>query len=154
MPLERIGVPVFVAHHQLDDCKHCRYADLPRLMNKLTAAPRKELLTFSGGISRGDPCEARAYHGALGIAAERIPVIGLKSYFGMFDAGSGAVELAASVLALRHVQIPFTLNYEHPDPHCRLNVVHHEPLDLEQRTALSVNRTAIGQSAAAIIRSL
>ena len=103
---------------------------------------------------RDDLVEARAYHRALGTAAETIPVTGLKSYFGTFDAGAGAVELAGSLLALRHGEVPFTLNYETPDPNCRLNVVHHEPHRLRNFTALSVNRTAMGQSAAAIVRAL
>lgn len=103
---------------------------------------------------RDDYVEARAYHRVLGDDSERIPVTGLKSYFGTFDAGSGAVELAGSVLSLRHGLIPMTLNYETPDPHCRLNVVHGEPLKITNRTALSVNRTAMGQSAAAILRAV
>lgn len=103
---------------------------------------------------RDDLVESRAYHRALGDASEKIPVTGLKSYFGNFDAGSGAVELAGSLLALRHGMVPFTLNYETPDPNCRLNVIHHEPHRLKNFTALSVNRTAMGQSAAAIVRAL
>jgi 3-oxoacyl-[acyl-carrier-protein] synthase II len=103
---------------------------------------------------RDDLVEARAYHQALGSAAETIPVTGLKSYFGTFDAGAGAVELAGSLLALRKHVVPFTLNHEHPDPECRLNVIHHEPLPLANDTALSVNRTSMGQSAAAIIRAM
>ncbi|HVV98843.1 MAG TPA: beta-ketoacyl-[acyl-carrier-protein] synthase family protein [Planctomycetaceae bacterium] len=101
-----------------------------------------------------DLVEARAYHRALGSAAERIPVTGMKSYFGNFDAGSGAVELAGSVLALRYGQVPMTLNYETPDPKCRLNVIHGEPYRLRTHTALSVNRTDAGQSAAAILRAI
>lgn len=103
---------------------------------------------------RDDLLEARAYHRALGSAAETIPVMGLKSYFGTFDAGTGAVELAASVLGLRHGVIPFTRNYETPDPLCGLNVVHAEPLTLKSRTSLKVNRTEMGQSAAAILRAI
>jgi 3-oxoacyl-[acyl-carrier-protein] synthase II len=103
---------------------------------------------------RDDFVEARAYHRAFGPLAERIPVTGLKSYFGTFDAGSGAVELAASVLALRHRKIPATLNYEHPDPACRLNVVHGEPTRDRTGVALSVNRTAVGQSAAVVLRAI
>ncbi len=95
---------------------------------------------------RDDLVEARAYHRALGAAAETIPVTALKSYFGHFDAGSGAVELAGSVLALKHGLLPATLNYETPDPRCRLNVVHGEPQSLKTRTAIKVNRTAMGQS--------
>ena len=103
---------------------------------------------------RDDFLEARAYHEALGSAAEKVPVTALKSYFGNFDAGSGAVELAGSVLALRHGMLPMTLNYETPDPQCRVNVIHHEPAKLRNHIALSVNRTDMGQSAAAILRAL
>ncbi|MBW3540200.1 MAG: beta-ketoacyl-[acyl-carrier-protein] synthase family protein [Planctomycetes bacterium] len=103
---------------------------------------------------RDDLVEARAYYRALGDVARDIPVTALKSYFGHFDAGSGAVELAGSVLALRHRAIPATLNYEIPDPRCRLNVVHSDPEDQPTPTAISVNRTSMGQSAAAILRAV
>ncbi len=101
---------------------------------------------------RDDLVEARAYHRALGSAAETIPVMGLKSYFGTFDAGTGAVELAASVLGLSQGMVPYTRNYETPDPLCDLNVIQGEPLALKTRTSLKVNRTEMGQSAAAILR--
>ncbi|MBL8851946.1 MAG: beta-ketoacyl-[acyl-carrier-protein] synthase family protein [Planctomycetaceae bacterium] len=103
---------------------------------------------------KDDWLEARSYHAALGSDAERIPVIALKSYFGAFEAGSGAVELAGSVLSLKHGELPMSLNYERPDPLCRLNVVHDHPLRLRNRAAMSVNRTALGQSAAAILRAV
>jgi 3-oxoacyl-[acyl-carrier-protein] synthase II len=103
---------------------------------------------------RDDLVEARAYHRALGVAAETIPVTGLKSYFGAFDAGAGAVEMAATILSITHGVVPPTLNYETPDPECRLNVIHHEPLPLKNLTALKVNRTAVGQSAAAVLRAV
>lgn len=67
MALDRIKIPVLVAHHRGDACRVCRYSDVPRLMERLTTPPRKELITFNGGISTGDPCEARAHHGFNGI---------------------------------------------------------------------------------------
>ncbi len=70
MALERIRIPVLVAHHREDSCRVCLYSDVPRLMKRLTTPPRKELITFDGGISVGDPCEARAYHGFNGIERE------------------------------------------------------------------------------------
>lgn len=103
---------------------------------------------------RDDLVEARAYHRGLGSAAENIPVIALKGYFGESDAGAGAMELAASLLAVRHGSIPATLRYETPDPECRLNIVHGGPRPLGNRTFLTVNRTAMGQSAAAILRGV
>ncbi|WP_443083489.1 alpha/beta hydrolase [Variovorax sp. PBL-E5] len=70
MPLERVAVPVLVVHHQQDGCALCAFALTPGLMEKFTAAPRKELIAVSGGISRGDPCEAAAYHGYNGVEAD------------------------------------------------------------------------------------
>ncbi len=106
------------------------------------------------GTQRDDLAEARAYHTALGQIAETIPVTALKSYFGHFDAGAGAVELAGSLLALRHGQIPFTVNYRTPDPLCNLNILCDGPMQMHNRTAISVNRTRMGQSAAAVIRAI
>ena len=100
-----------------------------------------------------DIVESRAYYRALGDSVSRIPVTALKSFVGHFDAGSGAVELAATILALKHGKVPATLNYEVPDPRCRLNVVQEGPMIVPIRTALTVNRTAFGQSAAAILRA-
>jgi 3-oxoacyl-[acyl-carrier-protein] synthase II len=101
-----------------------------------------------------DWVEAKAYHEALGMAAEKIPVTALKSYFGSFDAGGGAVELAGTVLALRHGILPMTLNYETPDPNCKINVIHTEPHRLRSHIAMSINRTDVGQSAATILRAI
>lgn len=67
MPLEKIAIPVLVVHHEKDGCKHCLYSDIHRLMDKLNAVPRKELIAVNGGNNQGDPCEALAYHGFYGI---------------------------------------------------------------------------------------
>lgn len=76
MPLGFIKVPVLVVHHKLDGCDHCRPGELPGLMDKLSSTPRKELMLFEGGTSRGpDPCEAFHYHGYNGIEADVIAKI-------------------------------------------------------------------------------
>ncbi|MBM4074503.1 MAG: beta-ketoacyl-[acyl-carrier-protein] synthase family protein [Planctomycetes bacterium] len=106
------------------------------------------------GTRRDDIAEARAYQTSLGMVSERIPVTALKSYFGHFDAGAGAVELAGSLMAMRYGQLPVTLNYRTPDPLCPLNIVRGEPLRMTNNVALSVNRTRMGQSAAAVIRAI
>ncbi|HWZ49135.1 MAG TPA: alpha/beta hydrolase [Herbaspirillum sp.] len=70
MPLDRLHIPVIVAHHKDDACRLCSYSQLPQLMDRLTNVPRKQLLTFTGGQSRGDPCEAFAHHGYNGIESD------------------------------------------------------------------------------------
>ncbi|MCA9062611.1 MAG: beta-ketoacyl-[acyl-carrier-protein] synthase family protein, partial [Planctomycetaceae bacterium] len=101
-----------------------------------------------------DIVESRAYHRALGDCVLKIPVTAMKSFVGHFDAGAGAVELAGTLLSLRNGVVPATLNYEIPDPRCRLDIVREGPRRLSTRTAISVNRTAMGQSAAAVLRAL
>jgi pimeloyl-ACP methyl ester carboxylesterase len=70
MPLESLRIPVLVVHHEQDGCALCPFAQVPALMAKLAGAPRAQLLSFKGGESRGDPCEAFAYHGFNGIEAD------------------------------------------------------------------------------------
>jgi 3-oxoacyl-[acyl-carrier-protein] synthase II len=101
-----------------------------------------------------DIVEARAYHRVLGDYVMNIPVTALKSYVGHFDAGAGAVELAGTLLSLKNGYVPATLNYEIPDPRCGLNVVRGEASRMRNRTAITVNRTAMGQSAAAVLRAI
>jgi dienelactone hydrolase len=76
MALDRLRVPVLVVHHEQDGCKLCAFSDIAALMRKLDHAPRKQLLSFKGGESRGDPCEAFAHHGYNGIEAEVVAKIG------------------------------------------------------------------------------
>lgn len=67
MPLSRLRIPVLVLHHEQDACRLCAFSDIPGLMDALSAVAQKELISVRGGISQGDPCEARAYHGYNGI---------------------------------------------------------------------------------------
>jgi dienelactone hydrolase len=66
MAIEKLRMPVLVAHHEQDQCELCSPALLPQLMDKLKGAHAK-LLTYQGGQSSGPPCEAFAYHGFNGI---------------------------------------------------------------------------------------
>ena len=59
---------------------------------------------------------------ALGDAAAAVPAVAAKSYFGNLGAGSGMVELIASLLSLRENKLYRTLNFETPDPEAPLSV--------------------------------
>ncbi len=75
MPLEKITVPVLVAHHEQDGCRLCAFSDMPQLMSKLANPPQAELISFTGGQSTGDPCDAMAYHGFNGQEADVVSKI-------------------------------------------------------------------------------
>jgi 3-oxoacyl-[acyl-carrier-protein] synthase II len=94
------------------------------------------------GAIRDDRIEAQAIANTLG----DIPVTAPKSFFGNLGAGSGAVEMAASVLGLRQGLVPPTLNYEFPDPHCPVNVIRSRPRPINRPTALMLNHTSFGQA--------
>ena len=67
MPLGKVRVPVLLVHHEQDGCEHCPFSAVPPVLDKLSNAPRKQLLALNGGQSKGDPCEALSYHGFNGI---------------------------------------------------------------------------------------
>ena len=75
LPLDRLRIPVLVVHHEEDACPLCSFSQVPELMRKLSQSPRKQLLSFTGGDSQGDPCEAYAHHGYNGIESEVVQQI-------------------------------------------------------------------------------
>ncbi len=93
-----------------------------------------------------DPSEARAIREVLG----EIPVTAPKSYFGNLGQGSGMVELAISLLALKNGVIPPTLNYETPDPECPVHVAT-DLVPTNRHTFVKLNHNATGQAVAAVI---
>lgn len=88
---------------------------------------------------------------ALKSVVAGVPVTAIKSYIGHCGAGSSAVELAASLLALERGQLPRTINCERLDPACPINVVRETNKPVEKKTALVVNYSPRGQSAAVVI---
>jgi 3-oxoacyl-[acyl-carrier-protein] synthase II len=97
-----------------------------------------------------DDCyEAQAIHAVLG----DVPVTAPKSFFGHLGTGGGAVELAASLIGLAEGEVPFTLNYDRPDPDCPVNVIQGEPLLTDRRTVLKLSSSRLGHAAAVIVSS-
>jgi 3-oxoacyl-[acyl-carrier-protein] synthase II len=94
-----------------------------------------------------DELEARAIHDVLPTA----PVTAPKSYFGNLGAACGTMEMAVSLLSLLAGLVPATLNYEHPDPKCPVQVIRGEPLPSSAGAAMLINWTTIGQSAAVVL---
>jgi 3-oxoacyl-[acyl-carrier-protein] synthase II len=82
----------------------------------------------------GDVGEARAICEVLG---DQVPVTAPKSMLGHTLGAAGAVEAAFTALSLRHQVIPPTINYDAPDPECRVNVVSNEARPCVMTHALS-----------------
>lgn len=101
-----------------------------------------------------DKEEAKGLARVLGPLAPEIPVVAYKSYFGQLAAGSGAVELIASLLAAEQGQLIPTLNFERPDPDMpRLRILR-ERSDFPTKPFLLYSVSRGGQCGALAIRPL
>ncbi|NLS97267.1 MAG: beta-ketoacyl-[acyl-carrier-protein] synthase family protein [Planctomycetaceae bacterium] len=94
-----------------------------------------------------DCVEAEAIAETLG----RVPVTAPKSSLGNLGAGSGIVEMAASLIGLEQGLVPPTRNYQTPDPACPVNVVHGVPLEGTPANALVLSQSWMGHSVAVIV---
>lgn len=70
-----------------------------------------------------DRIETRALKLALGDHAYKVPMSALKSQIGHPQGACGAAGIAATLIAMKHKQIPPTINLEKPDPDCDLDYV-------------------------------
>ncbi|MBK97013.1 MAG: 3-oxoacyl-ACP synthase [Planctomycetaceae bacterium] len=102
------------------------------------------------GVSKveTDRCEAAAINTAFG---NQKPVIALKSYTGNMGAGSGAVELISSLLAMNNGTLFPTLNYETPDPDCDINIINTAGCDAGD-SFINLSVTPQGQASAVVIK--
>jgi len=84
-----------------------------------------------------DKTETLSIKTVFGDNAYRIPISSTKSMMGHLIGGSGAVEAAICIMAIRHGIIPPTINLTHPDPECDLDYVPNVARRAKVTTALS-----------------
>jgi 3-oxoacyl-[acyl-carrier-protein] synthase II len=100
-----------------------------------------------------DAGETAALKAALGEdVAHRVAVSSTKSMTGHMLGAAGAVEAAASVLAIHRGMIPPTIHYETPDPDCDLDYVPNEARPAEVNFAISDSFGFGGQNAVVAFR--
>jgi len=104
------------------------------------------------GHPNRDQLEATGLRDLFGAAIDDIPVTAIKSYMGSSGSGAGLIEIAGSVLGLRHGIVPRTLNFSNADPNASLNVVHGEHLPTDNKVFLKTSVTRMGQASAVVIR--
>ena len=75
------------------------------------------------GTILNDRTESEALKKVFGTRAARLPVSSSKAVLGHSMGAAGALELAATALALQTQTIPPTANFEEPDPTCDLDCV-------------------------------
>ncbi len=100
----------------------------------------------------GDICETKAVKRALGEHAYKVLVSSTKSMTGHLLGAAGGVELAASVLTIKHGVIPPTINLDEPDPECDLDYVPKVAREAKVRVAMSNSFGFGGHNATLIIK--
>ncbi len=102
------------------------------------------------GTHKSDAAEAQGIRAVFSSRPD-VPVTAAKSYFGNLGAGSGLVEVIASILSLQHGRLFRTLNFETPDPQCPVAVVtaaDAAPGD----NFINLNMTPQGQASAVVVK--
>ncbi len=104
------------------------------------------------GTRANDATETAAIRAVFG--SEAPPVSTTKSMHGHAMGASGAIEIAASLLALREGFLPPTINLEQPDPECDLDYVPHEPREAQVGAFVSNSFGFGGMNAVVAVRLL
>lgn len=111
-----------------------------------------DLVNAAGvGTIEDDVGEAGGIRTALGANGNRAPVLATKGAIGNNGAGSGAIDLSITTLALSRGVVPPALNTEQVDPACDINVVRGDPRDLRATHALSTAAALSGGQTAALV---
>jgi len=110
---------------------------------KLTAQDIQYVNAHGTGTAANDSAETKALHQVFGEHARKLAVSSTKSMIGHALGAAGALELVATLLAMRDGIVPPTIGYLGPDPACDLDYVPNEARALMIDTAIS-NSFAFG----------
>jgi len=100
----------------------------------------------------GDVAETMAVKSSFGDHASKLAVSSTKSMTGHLLGAAGGIEAVFSILALKHQEVPPTINLDNPDPQCDLDYVPHEARKMKIQHALS-NSFGFGGTNATLIFS-
>jgi 3-oxoacyl-[acyl-carrier-protein] synthase II len=103
----------------------------------------------AGGFVAQDANEARGIREAVG----DVPVTAIKGFVGDSCAGSGLVELSASLCGLPTRSVPFTLNHQQTAGDCPVNVIRDAVKPLTKPNFVKCSLNSSGLAAAVVIAS-
>jgi len=110
---------------------------------QLSARDIQYINAHGTGTTANDQAETQALHQVFGTQASKLAVSSTKSMVGHALGASGALEMVATLLALRDSVVPPTIGYLGPDPACDLDYVPNEARAMTIDAALS-NSFAFG----------
>jgi nodulation protein E len=104
------------------------------------------------GTSANDATETKALHMVFDDHAKKLAVSSTKSIHGHTLGAAGAIELAATIVAMRGGFIPPTANFTEPDPQCDLDYVPNETRSGQIEVAISNSFAFGGHNATVAVR--
>jgi nodulation protein E len=110
---------------------------------KLAATDIQYVNAHGTGTAANDDTETKALHDAFGPHAKKLAISSTKSMIGHALGAAGALELVATLLAVRDGIAPPTIGYIEPDPACDLDYVPNQARALPIEAAVS-NSFAFG----------
>ena len=105
------------------------------------------------GTPANDATETAAVRGLFGDHADKLAISSTKSMHGHALGAAGALEAAATILALHRGVLPPTANYTEPDPQCDLDVIPNRARTIRVEAALSNSFAFGGLNAVLAFRS-
>jgi nodulation protein E len=110
---------------------------------KMAARDIQYINAHGTGTAANDVAETKAVHQVFGAQAKKLAISSTKSMVGHALGASGALEMVATLLAMRDGIVPPTIGYLGPDPACDLDYVPNDARALTIDAALS-NSFAFG----------
>lgn len=108
---------------------------------------------FAAATPQHDAAEMTAWDEVFGARLGQVSAFTTRGALGHNGAGSGAIDFAATVMALYRNTVPPSFNTSNPDPASCFRFVQGDPQDARVRQALSLGYAlAGGQSAALVIK--
>ena len=104
------------------------------------------------GTRLNDATETQVVKEVFGDHARRLAISSTKSMHGHVMGATGAVELAATVMALQRGVIPPTANYTRPDPECDLDYTPNQARETRVDVAISNSFAFGGLNAVLLVR--
>lgn len=99
-----------------------------------------------------DVVEAATLRAVFGEHTDRVPVSNTKAQLGHLMGATAGVEIATTLLALKHGRLPPSRNLDDPDPRCALNFIRGEPLARPVEYALKNSFAFGGTNCALVLR--
>jgi beta-ketoacyl-acyl-carrier-protein synthase II len=106
------------------------------------------------GTRLNDAVETQVIKEVFKHHARQVAISSTKSMHGHVMGATGAVELAAAVMAIERGVIPPTANYTQPDPECDLDYVPNQAREKPARVAISNSFAFGGLNAVLLVRRL